>query len=816
VLLRTEDGSALEMAGAHGEGATAPPARLPIAEAGPFKLVMETLQPIAILGDDDLRAMPPLGESYRQDPFFRSTRFVIAPLIAGTRAIGAVCADNKHSRRPISPALVEPFTLLCHQLGVALEEARLYGETQAREHEATQLYDVAAQLAASLDLDRILGVIVDKARDLLGCDAAVVYGIDDAGERLTALRGLNVDPALIAGFGIRVGEGLAGRAFAERRPQWSRDLTQDAAIHYTDADTERLVKARAMRAPLAVPIVSRGNAYGALVAGFYTPHDFTEKETRLLSVLGNHTAIALENARLYAAEGRARQAAEVATRAKSDFLANMSHELRTPLNAIIGYSEMLQEDAEDRGQPDFVPDLRKIHGAGQHLLQLINEVLDLSKIEAGKMELFVETFDVAAMLQDVEQTIGPLAQSNGNTLVVRYAADLGRVRTDQMKLRQSLFNLLSNACKFTSHGTVTLVAGRESHADGDWFTFRVTDTGIGMSAEQVARLFQPFTQADASTTRKYGGTGLGLTISRRFCQMMGGDIIVRSEPGQGSTFTIRIPAAPREPLESDGRREATRAADGDDGPLVLVIDDDPAVRDLLTRFLTRERFRVITAADGEAGLREARAQRPDAITLDVMMPGMDGWSVLGALKADPEVADIPVVMLTIADDRNLGYTLGASDYLTKPVDRDRLLTLLRRFQANGATRRVLVVDDDAGTRALMRGILERDGWTVAEAENGRVALEMTSRERPSLVLLDLRMPVMDGFEFVAELRRRPEAGRIPIVVMTARDVSDEDRRRLNGGVERVLQKASVSREELLAVLRDILRATRKGTRWLAS
>ena len=330
-----------------------------------------------------------------------------------------------------------------------------------------------------------------------------------------------------------------------------------------------------------------------------------------------------------------------------------------------------------------------------------------------------------------------------------------------------------------------------------------------MSPDQLSRLFQPFTQGDASTTRKYGGTGLGLTISRRFCQMMGGDILVRSAPGHGSTFTIRIPAAPEAhtaepaPIEDDGAPVSV------DGAVVLVIDDDSSVRSLLDRFLTREGFRVVLASDGAEGLRQARALLPAAITLDVMMPGIDGWSVLSALKADPTVADIPVIMLTIVDERNLGYTLGASDYLMKPIDRDRLLRVLRRYQTHAGVFRVLVVDDDAGLRTIMRSALERAGWSVTEAENGRVALDATTRERPDLILLDLGMPVMDGFEFVAELRRNPEWRGLPVVVMTSRDVSDDDRRRLNGGVERVLQKASLSREELLRVLREILKAAQR-------
>jgi PAS domain S-box-containing protein len=505
----------------------------------------------------------------------------------------------------------------------------------------------------------------------------------------------------------------------------------------------------------------------------------------------------------------AKEAAESANRAKSTFLANMSHELRTPLNAIIGYSEMLAEEARDGGQDEFVPDLEKIQKAGNHLLGLINTVLDLSKIEAGKMDLYLETFDLPGMIRDVAATIQPLVQQKGNRLVLDYPEDLGAMRADVTKVRQALFNLLSNASKFTEGGTITLAAARESVDGAAWVTLRVSDTGIGMTPEQLATLFQAFTQADVSTTRKYGGTGLGLVITRRFCQMMGGDVTVESAAGQGTTFTIRLPARVGERAAEAVEAATTADAPGvtaAGGETVLIVDDDGAARELLETFFRKEGFAVASAASGPDGLRLAREIRPAVITLDVMMPGMDGWAVLTKLKADPDLADIPVIMVTIVDDRNLGYALGATDYLTKPVDRERLAALARKYRRPGAREHVLVVEDDANTRAMLRKALERDGWEVAEAENGRLGLDAVARRRPALVLLDLMMPEMDGFAFVAELRRTEDGQRIPIIVLTAKDVTPDDRRRLTGSVEVILQKGAASREALLAEIRTLVSA----------
>jgi len=524
---------------------------------------------------------------------------------------------------------------------------------------------------------------------------------------------------------------------------------------------------------------SRGAMKGFLVAAM----DITDRKQAELEILD------------------AMQAAEDANKVKSTFLANMSHELRTPLNAIIGYSEMLQEDAQDAGNDVFVKDLKKIQAAGKHLLSLINDVLDLSKIEAGKMDIYVEEFDPAEMVSDVVATVQPLVDKKANALKVECPKDLGKIRADLTRTRQILFNLMSNAGKFTENGTITLKAGRLRDGETEYIDFSVADTGIGMTPEQLGKMFQAFSQADASTTRKFGGTGLGLAISKKFCEMMGGDIKVESESGKGTVFTARIPVLVGGRPQEEAPTKPSSDAEPE-GPPVLIIDDDPAVPDMLGRMLAKDGVRTVSASTGDEGLRLARELKPSVITLDVLMPGKDGWAVLRELKEDPELASIPVIMITMVDEKGMGGALGAADYLIKPVECDRLVALVRQHAGESPVEPVLVVDDDERIRNLMEHALKKAGWPVWTAENGRAALERLSEGVPSVILLDLMMPEMNGFEFLEELGRREEWRSIPVVVVTAKELTDAERESLNGLVAKVIEKEKRSRPELLQEVRD--------------
>jgi signal transduction histidine kinase/DNA-binding response OmpR family regulator len=508
--------------------------------------------------------------------------------------------------------------------------------------------------------------------------------------------------------------------------------------------------------------------------------------------------------------------AESANRTKSLFLANMSHELRTPLNAIIGYSEMLQEEASEFGYEEINPDLEKIQKAGRHLLAIINDVLDISKIEAGKIELYIEEVDLGGLITEIMHTIEPVMKQNQNTMRFESStAEPGLIETDITRLRQIIFNLLSNAAKFTEAGEVVLSLQRYILDATEWFRLDITDSGIGITPEQIETIFQDFTQADASTTRKYGGTGLGLPISRHFSRLLGGDIEVTSTPGKGSTFSVIMPviaesAAVSRTSQATANRQQLSALQK--RQVVLVVDDDAAIHELLIRQLSREGFAVISAHNGTDAIEVARRYIPDVITLDVMMPGMDGWQVLAELKSDDKLKDIPVVMMTMVDNRTQGMALGAVDYLIKPIERNTLMKTLHRYLSSESDQnnQVLIVEDDPNMQDVLRRLIQRENWGVQIAGNGRIGLEVMQEFTPDIILLDLMMPEMDGLQFLSAIRARQEWQYIPVICITAKVLTTQEQAMLNEMAQKILQKGEYNPAELSKQIRAVLKIKAAG------
>ena len=738
-----------------------------------------------------------------RDPFVVSAvdlggyRAVLSvPMLKEDNLIGVISIFRQEVR-PFTDGHIDLVTSFASQAVIAIENVRLLNELRQSVQQQTATADVLKVISRStFDLRAVLQTLVESAARLCEADKATITrqiggvffraeGHGFSPEFIEYVRDVPVEPE----------RGTAtGRALLEGKVIHIPDVLADR--DYAWAEAQRL---DGFRTILSVPMLREGVPIGVLALTRSEVRPFTDKQIELVSTFADQAAIAIENVRLFdEIQDKSRQL-EMASQHKSQFLSSMSHELRTPLNAIIGLTEMMVTHAARFGTEKAQEPLRRVRGAGTHLLGLINQVLDLSKIEAGKLELSPEPVNLARLIDDVIGTARQLAEQNKNRLIVENQEGLGPLTVDPMRLRQVLLNLLSNACKFTKEGQVALRVRKV--VDGrDWIEFAVSDTGIGMTPVQQARVFEEFTQADASTARQYGGTGLGLAITRKLAQMMGGDVTVASEPGKGSIFTVRLPAG------ADTLRRGSIGLEGSESSgadCVLVIDDDATARELIADNLKMADFAVVTAAGGLEGLKLAKELRPIAITLDVMMPDLDGWSVLAALRQDAELAEIPVIMVTILDEQRRATALGAAGYLTKPIDRHTLQRMIARFRASARPTRILLVEDDELQRERVREWLAGEQWMVQEAAEGREALAMLQADKPDVILLDLMMPEMDGFQVVAALQKEPLWRDIPVIVITSLDLDAKDRERLTSGVHSVLVKETFRPAELVERIRQL-------------
>jgi signal transduction histidine kinase/CheY-like chemotaxis protein len=535
----------------------------------------------------------------------------------------------------------------------------------------------------------------------------------------------------------------------------------------------------------------------------HTPGRISQEIYDLLETFASQSALALINAQLYRQLERQSAALEVASRHKSEFLASMSHELRTPLNAIIGFSEVLLErmfgELNER-QDDY---LRDIWSSGKHLLELLNDILDLSKIEAGQMVLNRSEFAVRESLEHCLSMVRERALNQRILLSLEVDPQVGLLDADRLRFRQVVLNLLSNAVKFTPDGGRVDV--RASLRDQD-LVVEVVDTGPGVTAEDRQRIFDAFQQG-ARLPRQTEGTGLGLTLSKRILELHGGRIWVDSEAGQGSTFGFALPAGSGElvlasvPRAGQASGLPTGVTPGP-GPTVVVVEDDRRSFDLLRVYLEAAGARVVSARDGEEGLDTVRSLNPAGVVLDILLPGIDGWEVLARLKADPGTAAIPVIVVSMLDERGRGFALGAAEYLVKPVGKDQLMAALYRAEAMPERKHTVVaIDDDPLAIELVRASLEPEGWTVLGAATGQEGLALIRERQPSAVLLDLLMPGMDGFEVVEALRADPDTKTVPVVILTSKSMTQQDKERLQGRITYVARKTEFDLSGLGGLLR---------------
>ncbi len=739
------------------------------------------------------------------------------PLIFKSQVIGVLMIDS-HQPDTYDETVAAPVLIYAHQVALAIENSRLYEQTRAQLREANVLHSVTAALSSTLNMEQILPYVARSLCEILNGTSVEIYNLDRDADTVVIVASYVTSDASEKERRSNLGQThalaalpAAAEAMSQRQPLQLR--ADDSEI---DPREQARLKARGAHATLLLPA-----AVGDRVLGFaqvwesQTPRRFTAGEIATGHTLVHQAAVAMDNAQLFGEvesakielQQRARSLEEANVRLKEldrlkdQFLANMSHELRTPLNSIIGFSEVLIDGLAGELTLDQIDCVQDIHFSGEHLLTLINDILDLSKIEAGRMTLSPAPVDVEVLLAGVQATISPLIEKKSQTLEIEWDDGLPVLIADLVRIKQVLLNLLSNASKFTpSNGQITLSCRM---ADPATILFSVTDTGIGIKPENHVLIFEEFRQVDGSASREMSGTGLGLTISKRLIEMHGGHIWVESERGRGSIFSFLLPLAGPPEARPEPARETALLPQN---KIVLVVEDDRQFSNLLAFYLRHEGYTPVQHYSGTGVLERASELRPALITLDIMLPEQDGWDVLRALKSDPRTRDIPVLFISVVDDGGLAFSLGAVDYLVKPVRRENLQVLLEKLSPLDPVARkvkILVVDDDAELGTLLQEILSSAVYTLLAALDGAEGLSLARNENPDIILLDLMMPGMSGFEVLESLRSDEETMEIPVIILTSKGLTEEERQLLNEHVQGLMSKATLTPQSLLEELRRL-------------
>ncbi len=720
------------------------------------------------------------------------------PLISSGKVIGVMGVWRDADEACFTQGDLEYLELLSGIAVIAIENARGYEEAQQRIFRLSSLTELSRALSAKHTQEELVETIFRELEKLY--DVTNFYIATYLEGSPTYSFSLHVENGERVPLTSRMADkGMTGYILKTRKPLLMKNPQENKAFHEREGVVSLGVPAVSW---MGVPLLAGSELVGAMVIQSYTTRDlYDERDMDFFILIGTELAFAIQNARLYEAQQKACKVAEEANRMKSTFLAKMSHELRTPLNAIINFAYLLNQNTEGELNPGQSELIERIEQSGRHLLGLINDILDLAKIEAGKMELTLEPVELVGLVKDVLHTARALVADKPIELIQDLPENKIIIRADQKRIRQILLNLLSNASKFTAKGSITvkvLPSPEEKKV-----TVSVFDTGRGISKEDSERIFSEFVQAglaDASA-----GTGLGLPISRHFVEMHGGSMNLQSELGKGSVFSFTLPL---QSICDDSEQEPVAVTErGDTGKTkVVIIDDDENARIMLSRSLLGGHYNVVTLQDSRVSLQRVKEVRPDVVLLDIMMPDADGWSILKALREDPATKNIPVIMCSILAKENKAVVIEASDYVSKPIDPKELSDTIHKYAVPGTT--VLAIDDDPNSLEIIKRILDSIPIEIHSIDDSKQGLKEIKRNPPGVVILDLMMPGISGLDVLNELKSSPKTRDIPVIIVTAKDLTREEREIVINNTAALLQKGMFSPEELSALIENIIKKSK--------